>query len=52
MCGHVFGIIARMIMNNIANYIDDDKTEMFVMIATMAKAARRVWACFLEILRG
>ena len=45
MCGHVFGIIARMIMNNIANYIDDDKTEMvmimMVMIATMARAARR-----------
>ena len=36
-------------MNNIANYIDDDKTEMvvmmmvvmMVMIATMARAARR-----------
>ena len=45
MCGHVFGIIARMIMNNIANYIDDDKTEMvmimMVMIATRARAARR-----------
>ena len=32
-------------MNNIANYIDDDKTEMvmimMVMIATMARAASR-----------
>ena len=45
--------------NHIVNYIDDDKTEMNVMmiimmviIVTMARAARNVRACFLELLRG